>query len=358
MRIGLYGLPTAGKTFILDAVRKFKVLAGSSLLKTLAPDFHMLTVEEKTNVRKQLAEQLRDKDNFIMDGHYSFGDEVVFTDEDGELYDIFLYLYVDSAILKKRLEDSSRNKKYLAFDVEKWQMFELESLRRYCHEHNKDFYVLDNPGKGYFPDVSVVLDFIDSLAAGYSCVSYARKCAENILENTEAGIVCLADGDKTLIIEDSSGVLGYKTHIFDGNFYTGFQVWRHNREITDFLSSIEWTYQSFEKLGIHFNGSIIERIERMKVPCFILTTGYYGIWKEIANELKMPMYCGEQMSAETKYFIAKILQEQGIRIVAYGDSMNDYYMLKQADEGYLIAKSDGTWSRSLKHMNTEGITVV
>ncbi|MCI8548691.1 MAG: AAA family ATPase [Bacilli bacterium] len=355
MRIGLYGLPTAGKTFILDAVRNFEVLAGSSLLKTLAPNFHTMTAEEKTHVRKQLAEQFRDKDNFIMDGHYSFGDEVAFTDEDGELYDIFLYLYVDPAILKKRMEDSVRNRKYLAFDVEKWQMFEVESLRRYCHEHNKDFYVLDNPEKGYFPDVSVVLEFIDSLAAGYSCVSYARKCAETILKKTEVKLVCLADGDKTLIIEDSSAVLGYKTHIFDGNFYTGFQAWRHNREMTDFLRSIDWICPSFEKLGIHFNRSVIERI---KAPCFVLTAGHYGIWKEIANELKMPMYCGEQMSAETKYFIAKFLQEQGVRIVAYGDSMNDYYMLKQADEGYLIAKADGTLSRSLKHMDTEGITVV
>lgn len=355
MRIGLYGLPTAGKTFILDAVRNFEVLAGSSLLKTLAPDFHALTVEEKTHVRKQLAEQLRAKDDFIMDGHYSFGDEVVFTDEDGELYDIFLYLYVDPAILKKRMEDSLRNRKYLAFDVEKWQMFELESLRRYCHKHNKDFYILDNPGKGYFPDVSVVLEFIDSLAAGYSCVSYARKCAENILKNSEARMVCLADGDKTLTIEDSSGVLGYKTNIFDGNFYTGFQAWRHGRELTDFLRFIDWTGQSFEELGVHFNHSVIERI---KIPCVILTAGHYGIWKEIANELKMPMYCGEQMSAETKYFITKFLQEKGFTIVAYGDSMNDYYMLRQADEGYLIAKADGTLSRSLKYMNTEGITIV
>lgn len=355
MRIGLYGLPTAGKTFILDAVRNFEVLAGSSLLKTLAPDFHALTAEGKTHVRKQLAEQLKAKDNFIMDGHYSFGNEVVFTDEDGELYDVFLYLYVDPAILKKRMEDSLRNKKYLAFNVEKWQMFELESLRQYCHKHNKDFYVLDNPGKGYFPDISLVLEFIDSLAAGYSCVSYARKCVRNILEKTKARMICLADGDKTLTIEDSSGVLGYKTHIFDGNFYTGFQAWRHNREMTDFLRFIDWTCQPFEKFGIHFNRSVIERI---KVPCFVLTAGHYGIWKEIATELKMPMYCGEQMSAETKYFIVKFLQEQGIRIVAYGDSMNDYYMLKQADEGYLIAKSDGTLSRSLKYMDTEGITIV
>lgn len=355
MRIGLYGLPTAGKTFILDSIRSFEVLAGSSMLKELAPDFQSLSSEEKKCVRKHLAMQLRGKDEFIMDGHYSFGDEVVFTKEDGELYDAILYLYVEPTILEKRMGDSVRNKKYLAYDVTKWQMFEVESLRQYCHEHNKDFYVLDNPEKGYFTDISVVLKFIDSLATGYSCMSYARKCVEGIGEKIKTQVICLTDGDKTLISEDSSSVLGYKTHIFDGNFYTGFQAWRHAGEMKDFLRPIGWTSQPFEKLGVHFNYSVIERIT---MPCVILTSGYYRIWQNIANELEMQMYCGEQMSAETKYFITKFLQEKGIKVIAYGDSMNDYYMLKQADEGYLIAKADGTLSRSLDNMNMEGITVV
>lgn len=125
--------------------------------------------------------------------------------------------------------------------------------------------------------------------------------------------------------------------------------------MTDFLRFIDWANRPFEELRVHFNPAVIETIT---MPCIILTTGYYGIWKEIANELKMQMYCGEQMSAETKYFIAKFLQEKGVRIIAYGDSMNDYYMLKQADEGYLITKSDGTLGRSLKYMNTEDMTVV
>ena len=38
--------------------------------------------------------------------------------------------------------------------------------------------------------------------------------------------------------------------------------------------------------------------------------------------------------------------------------MNDYYMLRQADEGYLIAKADGTISRSLEYMDMEGIAIV
>jgi hypothetical protein len=38
--------------------------------------------------------------------------------------------------------------------------------------------------------------------------------------------------------------------------------------------------------------------------------------------------------------------------------MNDYFMLKQADEGYLLRKQDGTLSRSLKGRDTEGLIIV
>ena len=355
MRIGLYGLPTAGKSYISDAVRNIKVLAGSSLLKEIVPDFQSLSAKDKELVRKQLASRLKEKDGFIMDGHYSFGEEIVFTEEDGQLYDAILYLYVDPSILKMRMEGSARNSKYLKFDIEKWQLLELESLRQYCHEHNKDFYVIDNPGDGFFSNINMIVEFIDSIASGYSCVAFAQKCADSILRDMKTSEITLADGDKTLIIEDSSSLMGYKTHIFDGNFYTGFQAWRHSREMTVFLRFVEFPDRSVEEIGIHFNDAVIGKLRK---PVVILTSGYYGIWKQIADKLKMPLFYGEQMSAETKYFIVKFLKKENIKVVAYGDGMNDYYMLKQADEGYLVSKPDGSLSSSLKNKNLEGIAIV
>ena len=103
MRIGLYGLPTAGKSYILGAVRNLEVLSGSSLLKEIAPDFHDLTDNQKEAVRQELALKLRQKDRFIMDGHYSFGDSVVFTEADGQLYDTFLYPWIPRLFLKECL---------------------------------------------------------------------------------------------------------------------------------------------------------------------------------------------------------------------------------------------------------------
>lgn len=356
MRIGLYGLPCAGKSFIMDEVKNFEVCAGSKRLLEINPDFHSLTVEEQNNVRLQFADELKSKDGFIVDGHYAFGDNVVFTEADGDLYDTFIYLYVAPDILKKRMEDSVKNQKYVGFDIEKWQLFEIEELRRYCHEHDKDFYVVDNPESGYFADISLVLEFINSLACGFSCVLFAKKCANDILSKSgEEEVITLLDGDKTITTEDSSGKLGYRTHLFDNNFYTGFQSWRHNLEFADFLRFNDIHVDDIDDLSMSFNNSVLDKVEGQG---YILTSGYYGIWNKLADKLKMPLFYGNQMAAESKYFITKELQKAGKRVIALGDGMNDYYMIKQADVGYVVAKTDGSLSRSLKNRDMEGVEIV
>ena len=64
------------------------------------------------------------------------------------------------------------------------------------------------------------------------------------------------------------------------------------------------------------------------------------------------------MCSDTKYFITKFLQDRGSKVIAFGDSMNDYYMLKQADDSYLVLKQDGSVSSSLNGKNLEGIVFV
>lgn len=53
-----------------------------------------------------------------------------------------------------------------------------------------------------------------------------------------------------------------------------------------------------------------------------------------------------------------VIKEAGKTVIAYGDGMNDYYMLKKADVGYLIPKEDGTISRSLKGKDLGGVDIV
>lgn len=349
MRLGLYGLPAAGKTYILDRIQKIKVFNGSEMLFDIDKDFHHMDEKCKKAVRKELANTLLKEDNFIMDGHYSFGDNVVFTKEDGKLYDAFLYLYIEPEVLKLRMEKSSKNGKYLKFDIKKWQNNEIEKLREYCHENNKDFYVIDNQDLGYFDDIDTVLKFIYAVSDGFSCVNFAKEAANDILSMSDFTDITLTDGDRTLIREDSSSLIGYKTHIFDGNFYTGFQSFLHHENMMKYTNASK-------KLPISevtYNDFVLKHMDNG----FILTSGQPDIWKNISEKIKRPVFFGNQMSSDTKFFITKFLQKNK-KVRAFGDSMNDYFMLKRADEAFLIAKPTGALSSSLKNRNLEGIQIV
>ena len=349
MRLGLYGLPAAGKTYILDRINGIKVFHGSDMLFDLDKDFHNTDENGRKAARKELANSLLKKDDFIMDGHYSFGDNVVFTKEDGKLYDAFLYLYIEPQVLKSRMEKSSKNIKYLKFDIKKWQNTEIEKLREYCHEYDKDFYVIDNQDLGYFDDIDTVLKFIYAVSDGFSCVNFAKKTADNILSMSDFTDITLTDGDRTLIKEDSSFLVGYKTHIFDGNFYTGFQSFVHHENMMKYTNTSK-------KLPIPectYNNFVLKHMDNG----FILTSGQPDIWKNISEKIKRPVFFGNQMSSDTKFFITKFLQKNR-NVRAFGDSMNDYFMLKRADEAFLIAKPTGEISSSLKNRNLEGIQIV
>lgn len=138
MRIGLYGIPTAGKSYILDRLDFIKVMAGSRMLREICPDFDAKDEAGKTAVRQELADMLATTGTFIMDGHYAFGDKIAFTEKDGLLYDVFLYLHVSPEVLRIRMEASDKNRKYLAYDIEDWQRKEIESLRDYCHANEEE----------------------------------------------------------------------------------------------------------------------------------------------------------------------------------------------------------------------------
>ena len=350
MRIGLYGMPTAGKTHVLDRINFMEVVTGSRLLRELDPDFDKRDETGREHDREELARLMSQKDEFIMDGHFAFGNEIAFTEKDGEMYDAILYLYVAPEILQERILNSEKNHVYAGFDVKEWQKREISGLREYCQEKNKDFYVLDNPPHNVFGDVSDIICFIRQITEGYSCATFAKRCAEDILEKSGSDTVVLLDGDKTLTMEDSSNaVFQYRTTIFDGNFYTGFQAWKQSQEFK------EYSFGELTELPVRLNEKV-----RAALPAdsFILTSGHGRVWDFISKNVGIDCYYGMEMSAETKLYVTKFLQAEGKRVIAYGDGMNDYYMLMQADEGYLVAKPDGTVSRSLRGKNLEGLIIV
>lgn len=350
MKIGLYGMPAAGKTTILERVDFMETFSGSQRLRQIEPLFSSLNEDGKSAVRKQLAAKLKEKQDFIMDGHYAFGSQIAFTEEDGQLYDAFVYLYIDPEILRSRIESSAKNQKYLSFDLKKWQLNEINALRHYCHMHFKDFYIVDNPPTFHSEDCTVLLDFLKSIKEGFSCRRFAEECAGKILEMSVADDIVLLDGDKTLINEDSSSlVFSYKTRLYDGNFYTGYQSWKQ------FVEFQGYSVPMLQEIPVTINKRVEKAVTR---DSFILTSGHPRVWKVIAEKLNIPAFYGQEMSAETKHFIVRYLQDAGRKVTAYGDSMNDYYMIRQADKGYLVRRADGSLSRSLKGKDLEGCLYV
>lgn len=350
MRIGLYGMPTAGKTHILDRIDFIDVIVGSKLLREYDPDFDKRDEAGKEKDRKDVARLMMERETFIMDGHYAFGDTVAFTEDEGRMYDVYIYLYISPEILRTRMEGSEKNRKFLKYDLGKWQETEISALRAYCHKNMKDFYVVDNPPANVFDDVSDIIRFIRDIVNGYSCKAYAQRCADYILEHNSSGRVKLMDGDRTLTVQDSSNaVFGYTTNLFDGNFYTGYQAWKQKREFKNY------TVTESPQVPVDLRKSIFNEVD---ADTFILTSGHEVVWNSIAGSLGVPFFFGPEMSAETKLYITKLIRNAGKQVKAYGDSMNDYFMLKEADEGYLVAKPDGRLSRSLAGRDTGGLTIV
>ena len=89
----------------------------------------------------------------------------------------------------------------------------------------------------------------------------------------------------------------------------------------------------------------------------ILSSGIKMLWERLSERFALKNVIADTLiSADTKYFVVKLLQEKGYTVTAFGDGRNDYYMLKQADKGYLYI---GKYlSRSLRDSDLSGISLV
>lgn len=350
MKYVLYGLPCAGKTTLLSELTT-PVIHGSTELNRMASGrFSDLPDDKKAELRVRYAEWLsRRNDSFISDGHYSFVDDVVFTEADGNLYDVFMYLYCDPEIISQRIQESPKNERFSKLSVErirKWQNYEVECLRKECHNRNKDFYVIHDATS------ADLQEFINQIEKGFSSYALAESIVDRII--SIYSVPCelhIVDGDKTIIEKDSFRVStnNYITHAFDGNFYTGYQSMKFTQE----TESINYNMSILSTL--HLNDAIYSKITDKNY--IVLSSGVPKLWDRLSelHELKN-VIANTHISADTKYFVVKLLQGKGYEVIAYGDGKNDYYMLRQANKSYLYIGS--YLSRSLRDTDTAGINLI
>ena len=344
MKIALYGMPCAGKSTLMDRITDAKVINGSQELRRICGgSFLELSEEEKHQVRIKYTEYINGLNDevIVSDGHYSFMETVAFTEADGELYDIFIYLYCSPENLKERYALSEKNGKFAGESIEslrQWQEFEINNLREECHRRNKDFYVVSDNEE----EQNKFFDFLSLLREGFSSYDLATDICNQIMEQfNKQDILYIVDGDKTIIIQDSYRFCcNGKTKIFDGDFYTGYQSFLFEKELQ--TASIDKS----KIAEITINNEVYDIVASNNYV--VLSSGIKDLWSDIANAKNLgTIFASPYISADVKYYVVKQLREHGYTIFAYGDSKIDLYMLREADKGFLyIGKRI---SRSLKN---------
>ena len=176
MKLVLYGISCSGKdtfinTFLTD-YSCFKYIHGSKRLSEISnenygADFQKLPTGTQNNIRKLFVSELTNMNNIIVDGHYCFPIdnefETVFSDEDKNLYDVFLYLRVKPEEAHTRISVSDKNMRFKNLSIEEislWQDKEISELRDICFAAHKEFIVLDE-------DFNLNLQFLKLYISSY-----------------------------------------------------------------------------------------------------------------------------------------------------------------------------------------------
>lgn len=356
MKIVLYGISCAGKdTLLNDFLTEntcFKHIQGSKRLSEISnekygADFQKLSTETQNRIRRTLVSELRGMSNFVVDGHYCFPKdkefEVVFSDEDKKLYDVFLYLRVKPEDAFSRIAVSEKNRKFNNLSVEeiqKWQDKEISELKDICFVAHKEFIVLDE-------DFNKNLEFLKLYISTYpkmTAIETARRIVFQIKEqrsNTKK--IALFDCDRTITKEDTTipffelnnGQNKLLKEIFRGDVYSEYQFWRQQELYKDFS-----VYPDIKQFA--YNNCVLDKLESLKkegYSIFGLTAGIYNIWNQINDEKGFFIkVVGNNLQTDSvgiitdfvKGYVVELLQKDDYEVFSTGDSMCDIYMLEMA----------------------------
>jgi len=373
MLIGVYGISRVGKDhFISEIVAKsnanMKHISGSYHLAVLAKeiyqkDFVLLNQEEKKLVREKFTSKVKLEENsylvIFVDGHYSFPKEdndfeVVITQDDIDLYDVFIYLDKSSeSIYSNSINDKKHFSKFLMNieNIDKWKKFDKSGLKYVVESNNKKWIVINE-----FYDYSSQF-FIDFFS-NYEMFD-TRKIINGIIDEIEScnngkKKVVLLDCDKTLSVNDITisliNEMNYDKNIlkkiFSGDDYTDYQFYNLQKYITQsgsYTNSIKNAIKNQE-----YNNKLLENLSSLKNTTKIaLTTGVGDAWYEINKQKHIfDFLVGKGLSKDyfNFYVTSKFKEEftlallvRGYTVTAVGDSIIDIGMLERADKGILVS---------------------
>jgi hypothetical protein len=327
MKIAIYGLPCAGKDALIHQL-----------------DF--ATHARLDDLRKQCKDS---DDDIIAGGCYSFPSEngyrKVFTEWEADCFDVFAYLDTAPEIILQRISSASRDCPYrglTAEDLEQWRNFEVSNLRSECLRMGKEFLILD-------PKFDCLAEFLKGAFDGSILTSpqISRLAADRILSSADKHTIVLSDGDKTLTDYDLTRSLDLPIlfdlrDVFYGDRYTTFQFWYVYR-VYGKLPQLDEKMREAADAAV-FNSPLIDDLSKIDAYRVVVTAGLEILWSYAAERTGIfGMAIGtdkeatRNMSQFSKALLVRYLREAGHEVIALGDNMVDYQMLKEADHGYIIS---------------------
>lgn len=366
MKFAIYGVSRSGKNYLIERLVNYfqergtalKHINGSEILKELAikiyeKEFKLLNDEEKDSLRKEFVVRLdaaeKEYGHIVVDGHYAFYNQKgelfkVFTESDKNAYETFFYLETEPSAVIERMRTSigdKRNEEMTEMQVAVWQDYEISKMSEELLRGDKELHVLQ-----YGEEVFEYIYEVVALGR-YSSLRIAEEMLANIKLGSSNETIVVTDCDKTLSIEDTTNIAcdikGVDKDIFGqiyaGDIYSNYQAWLANRYIAEkSVFSEEIIEDIAEKT--HFNNALIADLRTKEdVRILALSAGFSKAWAALLNQVGLQTdvlmsECGV-VSKYVKYFVVKLLKQQGKFVVAIGDSLLDGLMLKEADVGYI-----------------------
>lgn len=319
--IGLYGVPGAGKTFLMNKLKqqlgeeRFVFFEGSEVIASVTTGgldaFKKLDESEKAEYRKLAVQKIKStcsetRKVGIVTGHLSFWNDErcdhpmkVVTESDLDTFTHILYLNTPvHRITEQRKKDTERLRPSVSESrLCEWQNYEIKELSSLCLDKN---IMLAYVWSGLRCKLSTFIRDIECHDEEYN-MAVANDCLDKILSNHSDDVqtVLFLDADKTLseddtsktfwtILEDLTGVHNPLGRLFNKMRYT-YAAFRqammyYEDEVSDddFCSVCE---DIASEINLYPQISLLlkKAVEHKHVCPVIVTSGLRLVWEKVID---------------------------------------------------------------------------
>ncbi|KAF9050827.1 hypothetical protein BDZ89DRAFT_1032876 [Hymenopellis radicata] len=385
--VGLYGIPGCGKTRMLQNLRtslgdeRFAFYEGSQIISSLVPGgldvFKRMGKDEQSLWRERAIQQIADECSAtervgLVAGHLMFWDEdeeageLVWTRGDEETFTQIFYLDTPADVIsQRRLDDAERSRPAASkIHLRLWQICEQKQLRLLCQQHSILF-------ANIAPDPVKVAALLSGVRHSQQ---YNRSRAQDRLDEIlrdvageKSETMVVLDGDRTMIPEDT-GTLFWALPAMSSD-----DTERSLKAV--FSTPSGYSYHAFRQASLLYEEipdeefdtcceqiasavtvypeilSMLRQAADRGIRAVVISCGLRSIWEKILSNagLSETVKDGFVVTGEVKRdLVAHMKQAYGLFVWAFGDSVLDLPMLKEADRAFVVVGEEVKRSRSME----------